>query len=175
MILPQTNLWTTQKDVLTRLGRKMFLADLNLADLGRVLNDFTDVRFMCPTDLSKKTFGKVEYAADEPVLPKDADAGTKWWGIGFDHAECTVETPGEEEDEHEMVRVPEPLIVFATGFLEGCEGHGHETDEHHVASRAGTGAKIDEKKSFDARFRVNCEAGKVDPVSDCMDPGKEHD
>src|SRR5579859_7297240 len=60
MILPQTNLWTTQKDILSCLGFKVLLPNLYFAYPGGMLNDLGDVCFMSAADFAHQAFEEVD-------------------------------------------------------------------------------------------------------------------
>jgi len=121
-----------------------------------MLNHLANIRFMGSTNFSQKAFDKIEHAADEPIFPKHANPGTKRCCIGLDHTKCAVKTPGEKEDEEEVVGIPEPLKVFPTGFFEGCKCHCHEDDKHDVASCSWAGTEVDEKEALDASAGGHC-------------------
>jgi hypothetical protein len=74
-----------------------------------------------------------------------------------------------------MVSIPKSLIVLSTGFLERRENHHHESDEHNVSRCTWSRPEIDEEESLDSGFRSDCEACKVYPVSNCMNPCEEDD
>lgn len=86
-----------------------------------------------------------------------------------------MKAPGKEKHEKKMMHIPESLEICATGFLDGGEDHCHERDEHDVACCSWSRAEVCEEETYDAGFSGYGEAGKVYPVGDGVDPGKEDD
>ena len=73
------------------------------------------------------------------------------------------------------MNVPEPFKVFATGFFNCSEDHGHEGDEHDVACCTRAGAEVGKEPPFDASIRGDGETGKVYPMGNGVDPCEEDD
>lgn len=59
------------------------------------------------------------------TYPEDTDGveRTVRRPVGLDHAEHAVQLPVDEEDDEEMVGVPEPLEVRTTTLLDGEPDH----------------------------------------------------
>lgn len=111
---------------------------------------------MSATDLTSDTLSKINVSTIGPVLPEHTDScGTNTDTVGseirLDHAEGSVDGPEKEEDNEQVVGVPEPLEVCATHLLNGCSHHRHERDEHDVARPAGTGNKVGKKPASKAQ------------------------
>jgi hypothetical protein len=137
MVLPDRYFWATHEDVLitlvlfcaspkgiaylTSTGVGVLLLDLNLANVAGVLNDLGDVCLVSSTDLTRNTLTEVCESTVHPVLPEDTDTIAKGRKVGLDHAEGTVDGPEDEEDDEEVVSVPEALKVGSSRLLCGCE------------------------------------------------------
>lgn len=67
MPLEVGDLWAADEDVLARARRRLFLLDLELEDLGRVLDDLGDVRAVARAHFAEDTLEDPDDAADEPV------------------------------------------------------------------------------------------------------------
>lgn len=92
-----------------------------------------------------------------------------------------MELPVEEEDEEQVVRVPEALEVRATGLLPGVPGHDDECSGHDPASDTGAGGEVREEEDDEALARCGGERvgegelGEVDHVRGDVDEGEEAD
>jgi hypothetical protein len=60
------DLGARQEDVLAGAGRRLFLLDLELHNVGRVLDDLGDVGAMAGADLTQYTLVDPHHTADEP-------------------------------------------------------------------------------------------------------------
>ena len=80
--------------------------------------------------------------------PEDADGipGAVRRAVGFDHTEHTVELPADEEDDEEVVGIPERLKVGPAPLLYGIVDHDTEAGGHDPASEAGSGGKVGVKE-----------------------------
>ncbi len=58
--------------------------------------------------------------------------------------------PEHKEDDEEMVGIPEAFEVSTAGLLGGSDNHDHESREHDVARKAGSGCKVSQQECFDA-------------------------
>jgi hypothetical protein len=61
------DLRATDEDVLSGTSSGLFLLDLQLHDVGRMLNDLVDVSPVAGTNLTEDTFPDPDNTADEPV------------------------------------------------------------------------------------------------------------
>jgi hypothetical protein len=104
----------------------MLFLDLHLANVAGVLDDLGNVRLMSSPDLTGDTFGQVRESTVHPVLPKDTDTIAERRKIRLDHTERSVNRPENEEDDEEVVHVPEAFEVCATGLFRCCDGNGHQ-------------------------------------------------
>lgn len=98
-------------------GFCLLLFDLDFDDIARMLYDFGDKGTVPSTNFSHNSLQKVDKATIHPVLPKDPYPAAKWWDVGFDHAECSMYCPEDEEDNEKMMRIPEPLEFRTTRFF----------------------------------------------------------
>ena len=183
-----------QEDVLTSPGGGLLLLDLEFHDLGRVLNDLGDVRPVARSDFTKDAFINPDDTTNKPVAlviyslakrcvenefgayPEDTDRveGAVWRSVRFDHAEHAVKLPAYEEDDKEVVRVPEPLKVGATPLLHGKVYHGEQADGHDPPGYTWASRKVCCQESNDALTSVGCggighgQPVKVDHVGNDM-------
>lgn len=117
------------------------------------------------------------------TYPEDTDSVVRTVGraVRLDHTEHTVELPVDEEDNEQVVRVPEPLEVRAAAFLNREPNHEAKGDRHNPASGAGAGDEVgcDEREDLLAgRLRVGVDHGKlseVDHVGDNVHDGEDDD
>jgi hypothetical protein len=127
---------------LSSTGLGVLLLDLNFADVARMLNDLGNVRLVSSSDLTRDALGQVRESTVHPVLPEDTDTIAEGRKIRRNHAEGAMDGPEEEENDEEVVRVPEALEVCATCLLRRCERDRHERDQHNVAAPSGTSGKV---------------------------------
>ena len=142
VVLPDGDFGAAQEDVLTGARVRVLLLDLDLDDVRGVLDNLADEGLVLSAHLTPPAFAEVEDSAKHPELPEHADTIAKRFTVGFDHAEGAVEGPEEEEDQEQVVRVPEPLEVGLFRLFEGRAGHGREADEHDIAGPAWAGHKV---------------------------------
>ena len=122
MVLPNGDFGAAEENILSCAGFGVFLLDLNLEHVAGVLDDFRDVSLVLPTHFTCYSFHQVDVAAIHPVLPEDADGGstktdTEWCGVWLNHAERSVDRPEYEEDDEEVVGVPEAFEVSSSVLL----------------------------------------------------------
>ena len=118
MILPNRNLWAAEEDILACFGDGMLLLDLYFDDVRWMLNDFADVGLVATTNLPHDTFCQVDKTTPHPVLIEDTSTETEWSVVSLDHAESSVDRPEDEEDDKEVMGVPESLVVFTARLLD---------------------------------------------------------
>lgn len=87
---------------------------------------------MAPSYFTSDSFGEVDEASNHPVLVEHADAVAVWFPVVLDHTELAMDGPEDEEDDEEMVGVPESLKVCSARFLDRCHDHCHERSEHNI-------------------------------------------
>lgn len=73
------------------------------------------------------------------------------------------------------MRIPEPLKVCASRFLDGCADHEHESNEHDPACPGWACEETSPKKAREALPVLCRELGDVVQVGDCVDPREEDD
>jgi hypothetical protein len=140
-----------------------------------MLNDLGNVRLVSSTDLTGDTLGQVCKPTVHPVLPEDTNTVAERRKVGRDHAKGAVNGPEKEENDEEVVRVPEALEVCATCFLRRCERDGHERDQHDVTAPARTSRKVGKDEAHESQV-VRCgESCQVVPMGDRVNPGEEYD
>lgn len=111
----------------------MFFLDLNFADVARMLDHLRDESCMASSHFTGNSFGEVGKATDHPVLVEDTDAVAVWFPVILDHTEFAVNGPEDEEDDEEVVSIPESLEVCSAWFLDRCHNHCHERSEHDIS------------------------------------------
>lgn len=120
----------------------VFLLDLNFANIAGMLDDFGNVRLVSSSDLARDSLCQVCEATVHPVLPEDADAIAERRKVGCDHTEGAVDGPEEEEDDEQVMGVPEALEVSTSRFLRCCQRNCHQRDQHDITTPAWTSSKI---------------------------------
>jgi hypothetical protein len=154
---------------------RVLLLDLDFAHIAGMLNDLGNVRLVPSTDLARDALSQVCESTIHPVLPEDTNAVAVWRKIGLDHAESAMDGPEDEEDNEEMVRVPEALKVCPSRLLCCCQRNRHQCEEHDVSTPAGACCKVGKNKAHEPEVVGGRESGKVVPMRDGVDPGKEDD
>jgi hypothetical protein len=178
------------EDVLASPRRRLLLLDLDLDDVGRVLDDFGDVGAVAGANLAQNTFTDPDDTADNPVAlcldvrspkhiymvsntyPEDTDRveGAVRRAIRLDHAEHAVQLPVDEEHDEQVMRVPEHLEAGAAALLHGVPDHDAEDSGHDPAgdTRASGEIRSKERDNFlTDRLGVGVdhrELGEVDHV-----------
>jgi hypothetical protein len=160
---------------LTSTGVGVLLLDLNLANVAGMLNDLGDVRLVASTDLTRNTLTEVGESTVHPVLPENTNAIAEGCKVGLDHAEGSVDGPEDEEDDEEVMCVPEALEVGSSCILSSCKCDRIQSDEHHVSTPARTSSKVGENKAHESEVVAGREPCKVVPMGNCVEPGKEDD
>lgn len=113
--------------------------------------------------------------------PKDTDGVERAvrWGVGFNHAEHAVELPVDEENNKEMVGVPETLKVSPTPLLHRKPDHNPQGEPHDPPRDPRPGCEVGQQKDNEPLLgricRRNSEICKVKHVGNCVDDGPEDD
>lgn len=152
----------------------MLLFNLNLDHVGWVLNDLVDIRLMRTPDLAHDTLSKIGEASNEPPLIERAIPKAGGYGVQWDHAINSVDRPCNEEDNEEMVSVPESLIIRSTRLFDGCEEHSHDRDGQNVTCPARARQKVKLDKAQKACVVLRRELRNIVQMRDSVDPGEEH-
>ena len=173
VILPDGHLWAAEEDVLSCSRFGVLFLDLDLADVAGVLHDFANERLVPASDLAEDTFKQIDESAVHPVRPKDAAAIAKGRDVCLDHAERAVDGPENEENDEEVMQIPEALKIGTTRFLNRCTEDDHQRCEHNVARPARPGCEVCSKEALESLFVLCRELGKIVPVRNCVDPGEE--
>jgi len=149
-----------------------------------MLDDFGDVGDMTRADFTEDTLIDEDDATRKPVAPKDTDGVERALvtRVRLDHAEHAVQLPADEEDDEQVMCVPE-LLEVARGtatLLPGKPNHNSEASGHDPTGDAGSRHKVSFEED-DAGARAaggssdrETQPGKVDHVGEGMDGGKEH-
>jgi len=144
------------------------LLDLDLDDLGRVLDHLADVGLESAADLSVNALEQVAAHAGHTPLPRVGDAGSLKntyihdydspdsfflfffsslvYGkttVGLDEAARTMREQQRKEEDEEVVRVPKDLKVLSADVLHRGRVHDEHDDDEQVACRARHGSKRD--------------------------------
>lgn len=133
---------------------------------------------MASSDFTGNSLRQVDETSIHPVLPKHtngrgSDARAKGRHVGLDHAVGSVDGPEDEEDDEHVVRVPESLVVGASGLLNRGEDHAHEGNQHHVSSPARARGKVGKQPAVDSKVVLGRHLGKVVPVGNGVHPREE--
>jgi hypothetical protein len=104
----------------------VLLLDLDFADIARVLDDLGNVRLVSATNFTSDALSQVRKSTVHPVLPKNTDSIAEWCEVGLNHAKGSVDGPEHEEDDEEVVRVPETLKICTSRAFCGCKGDRHQ-------------------------------------------------
>lgn len=98
--------------------------------------------------------------------------------IGFDHTKHAMKLPVDEEDDEEVMRVPESFEMGATTFLHGKENHDTQTENHDPPSNARACSEVGKEENDDFTAHLgglcNCKFSKVDHMSNYVNGGKCH-
>ena len=92
-----------------------------------------------------------------------------------------MQLPVDEEDDEEVVRVPEPLEVGAATLLDREPDHDPERGGHDPASSSGPGDEVRGNEGEDLLARGLCigvdhgKLGEVDHVGDDVNDGEDDD
>lgn len=148
----------------------MLLLHLDLDYIAWMLNDFGYEGLVSSTNFSCNPLQQVNKAAVHPVLPEDTGPGTKRCSVSLDHAKCSMHRPENEEDDKQVMRVPEALEVLSLDLLDRCRSYEHQGCEHHIARPARTSQNVCKQPSFEAEVVLCRELGEIVPVSNCMYP-----
>lgn len=121
---------------------------------------------MARTDFAENTLVDPDEATDKPVTlikrsrdysqkrmpetkhgqthPKDTDGVPRAVRrtVGFDHAEHTMELPADEEDDEEVVGIPEVFKVGPPPLLPSKEDYDAERSGHDPASGTGSSGEV---------------------------------
>lgn len=124
-------------------------------------------------DLTRDTLSEVRESTVHPVLPEDTDTVAERRKVGLNHAKGSVDRPEDEEDDEEVVHVPETLKVCATSLFRCRDRNRHQTDQHDITTPTGTSSKVGEDETHEPEIVDGREAGKIVPVSNGVDPGEE--
>jgi hypothetical protein len=160
---------------LTSTGIGVLLLDLNLANVAGMLNDLGDVRLVASTDFTRNALTEVGESTVHPVLPENTNAIAEGRKIGLDHAEGTVNGPEDEEDDEEVMRVPEALKVSSACVLGGCECNCVQSDEHDISTPARSSRKVGQDEAHESKVVTGRESREVVPMGNGVEPGEEDD
>lgn len=180
MILPQRHLGAAKEDVLSGSRLRVFLLDLDLADVARMLDDLRDVGLVASSQLTSDPLRQVYVATPRPELPEDpdgagADRNAEGGEVGLDHAEGTVDRPEKEENDEHVVRIPESLVVRSSRLLVRCHHHAAERDQHDIPRPTRARRQVGHQPSVETQVVLAGDQPEVDPMGDRVDPGEEED
>lgn len=90
-----------------------------------------------------------------------------------------MKLPADEEDDEEVVGVPEPLEISTTAFLHREPDHDAQNDGHDPSGGTWTGEEIGFEEEDDAFLGVlarrDGQAGEIEHVCDDVDEAEEGD
>jgi hypothetical protein len=191
------NLGARKEDVLTSPGCGLLLLDLNLHNVGRMLDNLGDVCIMTRANFAEDTLRDPNDTSNEPIAlytyqqylsyrkwktyPEHTDCvGRAVRGtIRLNHTKHAVELPTDEKDNEKVVGIPEPLESRPTDLFSGEENHDTEGSCHDPTSGARAGGEVGSEESNDTSAGCGCRNhGKfveVDHVSKDMNYGTSDD
>jgi hypothetical protein len=140
-----------------------------------MLDDLGNESLVSSSDLPGNPFCQVQEGTAHPVLPEDTDTSAERCKISLDHAECPMNRPEYEEDDHEVVRVPESFEICPLLLLHCGPSHECERDYKDVSRPSRTSQKVQLDESFKANLVDGRKSGHVVQMGDGVNPGKEHD
>lgn len=175
MVLPDGDLRAAQEDVLSSTGLGVLLLDLNFANVAGVLDDLGDIRLVSSSYFTGNSLGQVRKSTIHPVLPEDTDTVAEGRKVGLNHAEGSVDGPEDEEDDEQMVHVPETFEVGATSLLRSRDSDRHERSQHNVTTPSRSSCKVGKDKAHESQVIGSRKLGKVVPMGDSVDPREEDD
>jgi hypothetical protein len=151
----------------------MLFLDLDFADVARVLDDLGNVRLVSATNFASDTLSQVRESTVHPVLPENTDTITEWRKVGLNHAKGSVDGPEDEEDDEEVMRVPETLKVRTARSFGSGKSDCHQGKEHDVTAPSRTGGKIGQNEAHESQPVACGEPGEIIPVRNSVNPGEE--
>lgn len=83
--------------------------------------------------------------------------------------------PEDEEDDEQVMAVPESFEIGAALLFNGCPYHPAKSDQHDVSRPTWASDEIGENEAHEAKLVLGGEASKVVPMSDGVTPGEEED
>ena len=107
--------------------------------------------------------------------------GTVRRTIRLDHTEHAMELPADEENDEEVMSIPEALEVVTSPFFRGEVDHDGKADGHNPPGSTGPGGEVGLKESEELCATCLCgsvserELGKVDHVRSDMHGSAEDD
>lgn len=140
-----------------------------------MLNHLRHIRLMAAPNLPRCALRKVRESTIHPVLPKDTDTIAERRKVRLNHAERSVDRPENEEDDEQMVRIPEAFELRATMLLSSRPAHGCQRDEHNVAAPSGSRGEIGDEEADEAEAVDLGEDPEISPMGDGVEPGEEED
>ena len=86
-----------------------------------------------------------------------------------------MQLPVDEEDNKQMMRVPEPLKVLSSALFHCEPDDDRQASEHNPTSNTWASSKICHEEAFDACPGGRAEAGEVIHVRHGVEKGEESD
>jgi len=133
------------------------------------------------SDFTENAFGDPNQTTDEPIAPKDTDGVERAvrGPVRLDHAEHAVKLPVDEEDNKQVVGVPEAFKVSPTPLLHRKPDHDSEREPHDPACDTGASCEVGQQEGNKPVFcrvcRRNGELCKVEHVGDSVNDRPEDD
>ena len=140
-----------------------------------MLDDLGHVRLVTPTNLTRCPLSKIGESTVHPVLPENTDAVAKRRKIRLDHTKGSVDGPENEEDDEQVVRVPESFELSSSRFLGCCPGHGGQGDQHDISTPSRPSSKVGDEESDEAELVDLGEYPQIPPMRNGVQPGEKDD
>lgn len=164
-----------QRNYLSSLRLGVLLLDLDFADIAGVLNNLGNVCLVLPAHFTCYSLGQVEETTVHPILPENTDGVAVGCKVRTNHTESSMDGPHNEEDDEEVMGIPETLVICTARLLNGGEDHGHQSNKHDITGPSGPSDQVGKEEADEAKVVGGRETAQVDPVSDGVDPGEEDD
>lgn len=81
--------------------------------------------------------------------------------------------PKDKKYDKEMMHVPKLLKFGTSKLFNRCGSHQHQASKHYIPRPARAGSEISSKKPFETLLVLGGKLGKIVPMCERMDPGKE--
>jgi hypothetical protein len=140
-----------------------------------VLNDLGDVGTVTGANFTKDTLGNPDYTTDDPVTPENTNSvvRTVRRPIRLEHTEHSVELPVDEEDDEQVVGVPELFKVLSSLVLTSVPSHRSKRHPHKPTSDGWTRLNTNEQEVNHSlpsgSRRVNGNPYDIDDMGECVD------
>lgn len=128
---------------------------------------------MSSPDLSHQPLEKIDSSTPNEVQVEGTITEIVWLGVRRNHTPDTVQCPEEEEDNKQMVRVPESFIVRPAGLLNGSKHHGHESNRDDPSCPGRAQKETNVKEAPETHATLGSQLGCIVQVGNRVNPCEE--